>query len=434
MNHSARKPGYGTAFLITGTALLLTGCDRDAAAEDPEESKTTAPVPVRCVTASVTTLRPSIELLGVLVAIPEKTVVLSTQFAGQVRSISIVEGQHVQTGEELLRLDDRPTEAQRAKARAVVAENRAVLDRLKHGSRPEDIDAARQDLQRAEANLRPMLARLESATKLHETHVIPELEFAQRKSAAEAAEADVAASRAKLTLLEIGPRPEEIAEVEAKLAGAEADLAACELAWQSMRVTAPIDGFATEVPIRQGMFVASGTTLVTLADLSTLFARTRVPTAYLAQIHEAGKIDVRVPAFPDGVASGTLARLSKQADAQTGDVEALATVPNPGGQLRPGLGCRLWIWLPEIPEALAVPVAAIADRDGAPVVTVVRDDKAHEVEVQLGGRTTELVQITNGLSSGDLVAVEGGYGLPDGCPCKVLLESPATSSSATESP
>jgi len=43
------------------------------------------------------------------------------------------------------------------------------------------------------------------------------------------------------------------------------------------------------------------------------------------------------------------------------------------------------------------------------------------------------VQILNGVSPGDLVAVEGGYGLPDGCPCKVLLEtSPIASSVAAQ--
>jgi membrane fusion protein (multidrug efflux system) len=117
----------------------------------------------------------------------------------------------------------------------------------------------------------------------------------------------------------------------------------------------------------------------------------------------------------------------------TGDVDAFASAPNPDGSLRPGLACRLQIWLPEIREAVAVPVAAIADRDGTPVVTVIRDEKAYETEVRLGALTNKLVQILGGVSPGDLVAVEGGYGLPDGCPCKVQLEpSPIASSEGTQ--
>jgi HlyD family secretion protein len=421
------------AILFTASALVPVGCRRDASAQEAEQSRATAPVPVRCATASVTTLRPSLEVVGTLVSIPEKTAVLSTQVAGQVQQVLVVEGQRVQAGDVLLQLDDRSAEAQRAKARAAVDESRAIVSRLKHGSRSEDIDVARQELRKSETNLRLMRGRVQSGMALQDVHAIPELELAQRTAAAEDAEADVAANQAKLKLLEAGPRAEEIAEAEAKLAGAEADLAASELTLQLTRVTAPLDGVLMDVPVRQGMFVSAGTTLMTLADLSTLFARTRVPTAYLAQVKEGQNVDVRVASFPDDAFTGAVARISKQADLQTGDVDAFASVPNANGALRAGLACRLQIWLPEIRDAVAVPVAAIADRDGTPVVTVVRDEKAHELEVHVGAITNKLVQILNGVSPGDLVAVEGGYGLPDGCPCKVLSEtSPIASSVAAQ--
>jgi multidrug efflux pump subunit AcrA (membrane-fusion protein) len=373
-------------------------------------------------------------LPGTIVSIPEKTVVLSTQIPGQLQLVKIVESQRVRTGDDLLRFDDRSATIQRDKSHAVVDEARAIVARLKHGSRVEDIEAARQEVRRADTNLGLMRAKLESGQALIESKAIPQLEFAQRKAGVEAAEAEVATKKANLQLIEAGPRPEEIAEAEAKLASSEADLAASDLALKLTHVTAPIDGVVTDLPVRQGMFVSAGTTLLTLVDLSTLFARTRLPAVYLAQVREDARVDLLVASFPDTAFSGKVARIGKQADTQTGDVEAFALVPNPSGQLRPGLSCRLRLWLPEIPDALAIPVAAIADKDGTPVVTVVRDNKAHEIEVLLGGRTDKLVQIVGGIFAGDLVAVEGGYGLPDGCPCKVLLESSATSSSAPASP
>lgn len=409
-------------------ALTPVWCRPGATTETPEEAK--AAVPVRCVASAVTTLRPSIDLPGTLISIPEKTVILSTQIPGQLQLVRIVESQRVHAGDELLRFDERSATIQRNKSYAAVEEARAIVGRLKHGSRVEDIEAARQELRRTETNLGLMRAKLESGQALIESKAIPQLEFAQRKAAVEAAEAEVAARQAHLKLLEVGPRPEEIAEAEAKLARAEADLAASDLALKLTHVTAPIDGVVTDLPVRQGMFVSAGTTLLTLVDLSNLFARTRLPAVYLPQVREDARIDLLVASFPDITFSGKVARVGKQADPQTGDVEAFALVPNPSSQLRPGLACRLRIWLPEIRDALAIPIAAIADKDGTPVVTVVRDNKAHEIEVRLGGRTDQLVQIISGLTAGDLVAVEGGYGLPDGCPCKVLLESSPTSSSA----
>ena len=75
--------------------------------------------------------------------------------------------------------------------------------------------------------------------------------------------------------------------------------------------------------------------------------------------------------------------------------------------------------MPEVPSAIAVPVSAVADRNGVAVVTIVRDGKAYETEVETGVRMSDVVQITNGVATGDVVATDGGYGLPDGCPVTI---------------
>lgn len=426
-----RKPLCLIATLLIGSSWVLVGCRRDVPAQE-EAATPLEPVPVRCVAATKTTLRPSLDLVGTFVSIPEKTAVLSTQVEGQVQRIMVVEGQRVSAGDVLVQLDDRRAKAQRARAGATVDESRAIVARLERGTRVEEVEAARQELRKSQTALRLMRAKVESATALQELHVVSDLDLAQRRAAAEDAEADVASSEARLKLLEAGPRPEEIAEAAARLAAAEADLQAAELALGFTRVTAPFDGIVTTIPIRQGMFVTTGTTLMTLADLSTLFVRTRVPSAYLSQVLEGQKVQAGVASSPDGEFTGAITRVGRQADPQTGDVDAFASVPNPDGFLRPGLACRLRIWLPEVPDAVAVPVAAIADRDGIPVVTIVRDEKAHETEVGVGIATKELVQITAGVAAGDLVAVEGGYGLPDGCPCKVRVDVPTTVSSVAD--
>jgi membrane fusion protein (multidrug efflux system) len=54
------------------------------------------------------------------------------------------------------------------------------------------------------------------------------------------------------------------------------------------------------------------------------------------------------------------------------------------------------------------------------VVTVVKDNKAREVEVKLGIQAQDRVQVLEGIAPGDLVATENGYGLPDDCPVRIL--------------
>lgn len=105
-------------------------------------------------------------------------------------------------------------------------------------------------------------------------------------------------------------------------------------------------------------------------------------------------------------------------------------IANQDGVLRPGLGCRGRLWLPEMADVLAVPVAAVADRAGTPVVTLIRNGKAYETEVKLGLKTEGRVQILGGLSLGDWVITEGGYGLPENCPVRIMAGPPHAENAA----
>ena len=178
------------------------------------------------------------------------------------------------------------------------------------------------------------------------------------------------------------------------------------------------------------MYVDHTATLATIVDLSQVFMQIRVPSAYLASVKAGAAVDVRPASLPDKTYRGRIARISGQADAATGDVDAMALLANDEGLLRLGLACRGRLWLPEMANVLVVPVAAVADRAGTPVVTVIRDKTAHEIEVKLGLKTETHVQILHGLSAGDWVVTEGGYGLPENCPV-CISDAPPQAEKAT---
>ena len=137
-----------------------------------------------------------------------------------------------------------------------------------------------------------------------------------------------------------------------------------------------------------------------VVDLSKVFVQVRIPSAYWARVKPGAAVDVRVASLPDMMFKGKIARIGGQADPATGDVDALAEVTNENGLLRSGLACRSRVWLPEVADALVVPAAAIADRAGTPVVSVVRDGKGFEIEVKLGVQTQEKTQVIEGLGTG----------------------------------
>jgi len=234
------------------------------------------------------------------------------------------------------------------------------------------------------------------------------------------AQATYAAAVEKLKLLEAGTRPERIDAAKAQLAIAQAAREAAELSVRYCTIASPIDGTVTQLFARRGAFVERATPLATIVDLSALFLRIRVPAERLAQVHLGQRVEARLNAASGKVFSGAIARISGQANLATGNIDAFAKLPNDHALLRPGMSCQVRLWLPEISDAVLIPRVAIADRSGTPVVTVVRDQKAYEVEVETGSETATEIQILKGISPGDLVVTVGGYSLPDGSPVRIV--------------
>lgn len=381
--------------------------------------------PVKVVAAPVerSTLHPSLNVVGQIVAIPELTAVVSSQAGGWVDQIEVVEGQSVHAGEVLLTLDPRAAESALRRVQATLAEKKAVLARLKKGYLPEEIEAAQEVRDGAQATVEGLQSELSALQDLLNRKEISQVQFQTKQKALEAAQAALDGAEAKLQLLENGTRPEAIAEAQAQADAAAADVKTAELAVEWCTVRCPIDGVVVQLAVRRGQFFDRAVSLATIIDLSKVFAQIRVPSDALAGISVGTKVDLQVTAFPNVVLHGEVTRLSGEADVLTGDITAYVSIENSDGRLKPGLGCSAHIWLPEIPGALAVPAQAVADHAGTPVVTVIRDAKAVEAPVTVGVKSEGLVQIVSGLSVGDVVATQGGYALPDGYPVEVVSDS-----------
>ncbi len=410
-------------FVLSLTILPATvGCTQEEPTSDEAPFEASSPVPVRVAKAQMTTLRPSIDLVGILIAIPERTAIIATQIEGRIKAVSVVEGEVVESGQTLVLLDERPAKAEKLRAQAVVSRQRAVLDRLTHGYLPQEIESAKQDAQKAKAELESLRLRVVAATKLFEKNEMSDVEYKRLKSMVRRDKAAYAAALAKLDLYEVGTRPESIAEAKAQLDVANAELARAGLAVDFCTISTPVEGVVTQLLARQGMQVVSSNRLATVVDLAHVFVQMRVPSQYLSSVKIGASAEVSVRSLRDEAFHGKIARFSGQANPNTGDVQAYAILQNPEGLLRPGLACRVRISLPPIEQALIVPVSAIADRDGVSVLHVVRDGKAYEIQVSIGASMREYVQVIDSLSPGDLVITKGGYGLPEGC--RVTTSSP----------
>ena len=132
------------ALLIAGLKTLPLLGTLFGNSSDSPGAEVVRPVQVEAARAEKTTLHPSLDLVGQIVAIPERTAVVSSQSGGWVASVAVVEGQAVRASDTLVTLDSRLAKSEVLRAKAGLAEKQAALARLKHGFLPEEVEAARQ--------------------------------------------------------------------------------------------------------------------------------------------------------------------------------------------------------------------------------------------------------------------------------------------------
>lgn len=416
-----RLPAIACASLLF---VAMSGCSGTT----PGASSTSAieqPVSVHVAQAEITTLRPTLDLVGAIVAIPERTAVVSPQLGGWVSKLDVVEGQSVRAGDVLVELDPRSAQVAVQRAEAIIAEKDAAVKRLKRGYLPEEIASVRQDADKAAATVDGQRNELAALKDLLDRGEISSVPYETKAKALESAEAALASAKERVKLLVAGTRPEMIAEALGLLDAAKADLEQAKLNLDWCSITSPVDGVVVQLLARQGQFFDRAAPLATVIDLSDVFVQLRIPSTQFAKVHQGTQVAIELSSLPGKTFQGEVTRISGQADPATGNVIIFATVKNDEHLFRPGLSCQARVSLPEVPNSLAVPLAAVADNSGTPVVTVVRDGKAYETEVELGVETGDLVQILHGLAPGDTVATAGGYGLPEGYPVKIVADMAA---------
>ena len=173
---------------------------------------------------------------------------------------------------------------------------KAVFARVTHGSRPEEIAIGEANVNLADARLHEAQKEFDRAQALHEGVTVTRVQIDQAERDARMAEAMLAEVRAKLVLLKVGSREEDITEARARRDAAKArlDEATARLAYCT--VAAPISGVILTTRVSLGQLVSSmaPATLITMVDDSKRRARAFVAERDISQIcpGEQGQISV----------------------------------------------------------------------------------------------------------------------------------------------
>ncbi len=274
--------------------------------------------------------------------------------------------------------------------------------------------------------------QFQSGEKVSKGQAIVLLDSEMEQASLASAEADLNLSRlefqrARSLLDRQAISRSEYDRLNAESQKAEASVTQLRASLAKKRILAP---FAGTIGIRQvdvGDYIAAGTPIATLQDLSTLYvdfflAEQHVPLLALGQ-----KVQLRVAAYPDQRFEGVITALNPKVETTTRNVQVRAELANPDGRLLPGMFADLQVLLPTETAQVVVPETAITYTlygnsvllvtEGTPPEGVSTDEPYLVVErrfVTTGERRDGLTVILEGLEGGEQVITAGQLKLDSG--------------------
>ncbi|TNH75777.1 efflux transporter periplasmic adaptor subunit [Aeromonas hydrophila] len=222
-------------------------------------------------------------------------------------------------------------------------------------------------------------------------------------------------ARGAITTSELEGQEATVAQAQAR-----ADAAKYELSLRTL--LAPFDGSVSLIDLSEGALVNSGDTLLHLDELAKLRLDLAVPERYLSLLRPGMAVTATSSAWPDQSFRGVLETLDSRVSNDTQNIKARVIIPNPDGQLRPGMLLNVELSLP--PQKMTLIPAQSVEYAGEQrfVYRLEPNGKVKRVSVVLGDTHGEEVWVTEGLKVGDRIVVEGLVNLRDGVSVHDLTE------------
>lgn len=249
---------------------------------------------------------------------------------------------------------------------------------------------------------------------------------------AQATVAELSLDRAKqLAARQFGPQA-TVDSTQAAYDQALAGIAKTEAIISQKLVRAPFDGELGVRHVEVGQYLTAGTQIVSLTDLSQLYANFTVPEKDSGQLKVGQIVRLGVDAYPARTFEGKITTIEPQIATDTRNIRVQATIANPDRILKPGMFVTTTVVLPDNPPFVTVPETAVDyTLYGDSVFVIKEKDDAGKTGltavrtfVQTGDRINGRAEILKGLNPGDRVVAVGQLKLQSGAAVTISADPP----------
>ena len=359
--------------LIAAGVLTLAACSDNSVKKKPEQP----PVPVTAVKATVRDIPLTLQVVGRAEAF--ESVALKSRVDGQIAAVLFTEGQHVNQGDVLIRLDPTDFAARLQQAEATAARDEALIAKTR-------ADTARY-------------------TALKERNFVSEEKVNDIRTNEAAATANLRASKAA------------------------AEVARLQLSYATIR--APISGIVGARLVFPGSAVkANDVTLAVVNRVRPLLVSFAVPEKHLPLLRSARqngqlKVDVSEPGNAAQKFEGTVRFIDNAVDASTGTILLKAELANRDEKLTPGQFLNVTLVLDTLRQAVSVPNNAVQQGADGNYVYVLKDDGgAEQRRVEAVASEDGFTAVRGNVQAGDTVITDGHLRLMPGAKVRIKEDSP----------
>jgi HlyD family secretion protein len=319
--------------------------------------------------------------------VPQRNAALSSKAQGRLEWLGVLEGSKVKQNEVIARVESRDVRASMEQAVA-------------------QVNVARANLEQSQAELRDAEGALKRSAELLEKKFIAGSQHDTAVARAEKARAAVSSSRATI-------------------ASAEANRRVTEVAVEQTLIRAPFDGVVLTKNANVGDNITpfssaanSKGAVVTIADMNTLEVEADVSESSIAKITVGQPVEIQLDALADLRLQGTVSRIVPTVDRTKATVLVKVKFTDRDTRVLPDMSAKVAFLAKPVPPderkpVTAVQPGAIVERDGKKWMFVVKDDAVKAVEVTVGAKVGELVQVS-GVSPGDKAVLKTGDKTRDG--------------------
>ncbi len=234
--------------------------------------------------------------------------------SGRIVSRFFEEGDWVDQGKVLAKLDDEDLRNRLEVARATLMSAQARLSKLLAGSRPEEIREAEAAVNQAKSDLENKQAHYERLKPLFERGVIPKDTLDNAEAAFKMAMASLQRATETYLLVKEGPRKEDIDDARAQVEQARASLKLTETQLSYTILYSPISGVVLVKSGEIGEVVNPGTSIVTLADIENVWLKAYIPETDLSKVKWGQEVIVTTDLRPKKEYRGRISFISSQAE------------------------------------------------------------------------------------------------------------------------